>query len=290
MTERKEASGLRDLAGRYVELLRQALLNETCLEAEVAYYYARECLQNRTDFRPDQVFDVRRNLEALYCEVAEARHNGRHLRRDLNNVGFAATMIGRPRMEHLEHCIRDVVDNGVPGDLIECGAWRGGAAIFMRGVLAALDVPDRVVWVADSFRGLPQPNRSRGDPDLAADRFPQLAVDLAQVRTNFERFGLLDAQVRFLEGWFEDTLEAADIERLAVLRIDADYHDSTMTALTALYDKVALGGHIIVDDYSLIPSCKAAVDAFRAQRGIAGEPTPVDADCVFWTKEAGSRT
>ena len=117
------------------------------------------------------------------------------------------TMVGLARLENLQACIERVVRDRVPGDLIETGTWRGGASIFMRGVLRALDVTDRRVWVADSFRGLPEPDErfpaDAGDPHHG---FAELAVSLGTVKENFRRYGLLDDQVRFLEGWFGETL------------------------------------------------------------------------------------
>ena len=74
------------------------------------------------------------------------------------------TMIGIKRLDQLQECAETVLRRGVPGDFIEAGAWRGGATIFMRGVLKAHNVTDRTVWVADSFEGLPPP-----DPKYAAD-------------------------------------------------------------------------------------------------------------------------
>lgn len=285
----RESGQTAPLAQRYIELLRRALLNETALEAEVAYFYARQCVEEGLPFHPEWAFDVRTNLADLFGRVEEARRIGRHLDRDLAKVGFSTTMIGRLRLENIESCIRVILEDDVSGDLIECGVWRGGGTIFMRGVLAALGVVDRLVWVADSFQGLPAPNPDRMDPDLAADRLPQLAVSIDRVKASFERFGLLDDQVRFLEGWFEDTLPDAPIERLSLLRLDGDYYDSTMQPLEVLYDKVSPGGFVVVDDYSLIPACKAAVDDFRAHRGIASAIEKVDDDCVFWRKSGDMR-
>src|SRR5439155_1101033 len=136
----------------------------------------------------------------------------------------AHTMIGMKRLDNLQHCVEDTLARQVPGDLIETGVWRGGASIFMRGILRAHGVSDRTVWVADSFQGLPPPNpdaypADAGDP---LHTFDYLAVSLEDVKSHFERYGLLDDQVRFLKGWFRDTLPAAPIERLAVLRLDGD--------------------------------------------------------------------
>src|SRR5271167_3256979 len=63
----------------------------------------------------------------------------------------AHTMIGIPRLKNIQYCVEHVLSHGVPGDLIETGVWRGGATIFMRGILKAYGVTNRRVWVADSF-------------------------------------------------------------------------------------------------------------------------------------------
>jgi len=84
---------------------------------------------------------------------------------------------------------------------------------------------------------------------------PVLAVPLEEVQALFRRYDLLDAQVRFLKGWFKDTLAGAPIERLALLRLDGDLYESTMDALVPLYDKVSPGGFVIVDDYYSCAPC-----------------------------------
>ena len=129
---------------------------------------------------------------------------------------MAHTMIGWKRLENIQRCVEDILAKKIPGDLIETGVWRGGAIIFMRAVLKAYDVTDRCVWGADSFAGLPKPDVERfpADEGDQTHTHPELAVSLDQVRANFEKYGLLDDQVRFLPGWFRDTLPTAPIDRL----------------------------------------------------------------------------
>ena len=98
-----------------------------------------------------------------------------------------------------------VLEDQIPGDLIETGVWRGGSCIYMRAILAAHEISDRTVWVADSFEGLPPPTLPQ-DEGLNLNESPELAVGVDEVRANFERYGLLDDQVRFIIGWFADTL------------------------------------------------------------------------------------
>jgi O-methyltransferase len=196
----------------------------------------------------------------------------------------AHTMIGRKRLDHLQTCIETVLREEVPGDLIETGVWRGGSVILMRGVLAAYADPERRVWVVDSFRGLPPPDgKWKIDARSKLHEVELLAVSRAQVERNFQAYGLLDDRVRFLEGWFEDTLPEAPIEQLAVLRLDGDMYRSTISVLEALYDRVSPGGFIVVDDYAL-PPCKAAITDFRAARNITTPIEAIDWTGVFWRK------
>ena len=200
----------------------------------------------------------------------------------------AHTMIGLRRLDNLQRCVEEVLREDVPGDLIEAGVWRGGAAVFMRAILEAHGARERRVWVADSFRGLPPP-----DPRFPADRGSKfhlrasLRISLEEVRANFQRYGLLDDQVRFLEGWFKDTLPAAPIEKLAVARLDGDLYESTLTSLQCLYPKLSPGGFLIVDDYGAIPACRQAVADFRREHGITEEIQPIDWTGAFWKRSSG---
>ncbi|MGI8853633.1 MAG: TylF/MycF family methyltransferase [Methyloceanibacter sp.] len=198
----------------------------------------------------------------------------------------ADTMIGLKRLENLQHCITEVIRKNVPGDLIETGVWRGGASIFMRAILKVYGDQSRVVWVADSFEGLPKPDgRYQQDAgDRHWDKSHTLGISLEQVKANFSRYGLLDEQVRFLVGWFKDTLPTAPINQLAVLRLDGDMYSSTMDALQNLYHRLSLGGYTIIDDYGAIPACKQAVDDFRAEHGITEELQQIDWTAIFWEK------
>jgi O-methyltransferase len=197
----------------------------------------------------------------------------------------AETMIGRKRLSQLQHCVEEVLRENIPGDLIECGVWRGGAAIFMRAMLKAYDDLQRQVWVADSFKGLPPPDVENYylDKDDRLHRFEQLSVSLEQVKANFARYGLLDDQVHFLPGWFKDSLPTASIDRLAVLRADGDMYESTIQILTYLYPKLSVGGYCIIDDYAL-PGCRQATDDYRRQQGIADEIIRIDWTGVFWRR------
>lgn len=200
----------------------------------------------------------------------------------------AHTMIGLKRLENLQFCAETALRDRIPGDLIETGVWRGGACIFMRAILKAYGDTSRKVWVADSFLGLPPPDASSFPTD-AGDKHHTygdfLSVSRQQVENNFRAYGLLDDQVQFLQGWFKDTLPNAPIEQLSVLRLDGDMYESTIQALDALYDKLAVGGFLIVDDYELKP-CAKAIHDFRSKRGIRDEILDIDGAGVYWRRSS----
>ncbi|MBI2600301.1 class I SAM-dependent methyltransferase [Candidatus Daviesbacteria bacterium] len=182
----------------------------------------------------------------------------------------AHTMIGKRRLNNIQFCIENILKEKIPGDLIEAGVWRGGASIFMKGVLKACGDNKRCVWLADSFRGLPPPD-IKMYPQDKGDIFYQvgyLAVPVEEVKNNFKAYNLLDDRVKFLIGWFKDTLPKAPIGKLALIRCDGDMYESTMDILVNLYHKLSTGGYVIIDDYYYIPACKQAVDDFRKKNNI----------------------
>jgi O-methyltransferase len=193
----------------------------------------------------------------------------------------AETMIGRYRLENIQHAVRTVIAEDVAGDWLETGVWRGGASIFARACLAAYGDETRTVWCADSFQGLPKSTLPE-DEGMMLWRYDALSVDLDTVRRNFARYELLDDRVQFLAGWFADTLPQAPIERLAILRLDGDLYESTMDALV-VYDKLSPGGYVIVDDFN-IAACQAAITDFRRTRKIEATLVAVDHACVYWRK------
>jgi hypothetical protein len=199
---------------------------------------------------------------------------------------MAHTMIGVKRLSNLRKLAEDVIETGIPGDFIETGVWRGGACILMRAVLRAYAVTNRKVWVADSFQGVPPPDQGQYPADAGSDyhTYRELAITEHDVRRNFEKYGLLDEQVVFLKGWFKDTLPKAQIERLALLRLDGDLYESTIVALDSLYDRLSPGGYVIVDDYHVVPGCYQAISDFRTRRRIAAALSEIDGVGVYWQK------
>lgn len=199
----------------------------------------------------------------------------------------AHTMIGLKQLNNIQFCVEDTLKNNIPGDFIETGVWRGGATILMRATLKAHNIKDRRVWVADSFEGIPPTNLSLYPADAQGNAWHTnryLAISINEVKSNFERYNLLDEQVVFLKGFFKDTLPTAPIQQIAVLRLDGDLYESTMDSLVHLYHKLSIGGYIILDDYFNITCCRQAVDDFRKANNITDEIKQVDDHAIFWKK------
>lgn len=196
------------------------------------------------------------------------------------------SMIGRARLDNVIQAVDSVLSEGVPGHFIETGVWRGGATILMRAVLAARDAAsERVVFVADSFEGLPPSTIEDDDAGyLHLDR--TLAVSLEEVQSNFRRYGLLDDRVQFVKGWFRDTLPSLRGHPWAVIRLDGDMYESTMDALVNLYEDLSAGGWLIVDDYNTYESCRRAVNDYRGDHGIKEPIIRIDENGVYWRKSS----
>jgi O-methyltransferase len=288
-------SGEPELRSLFVQLLKKSLLNDLHVENDAALLALLKASVQGTPLSLENLVALRRTPR--FDEIERAKEDGDLIvfsrplpgggwqpadLLDLNHLWH--TMMGRKRLDNLESCLERVIADGVPGDLIETGVWRGGGTVFMRGFLAAHGITDRIVWVADSFEGFPAPSL----PQDAATDYSQVrqeeAISLDRVKALFERYGLLDERVRFLKGWFKDTLPGAPIARLALLRLDGDLYESTMDALNALYDKLSPGGYTIVDDYFSCPPCAEAVRDYRRRHAVGDEIVPIDGQSVFWRK------
>lgn len=273
-------------AENYLDLLKRCVLNEIYLDDELRLLYLRNCLEGEEGFDYAAYHDIRNARRAQYEDLQTSRNIGRFPERNVHKSGFSHTMMGRRRLDSLQDCLDIIRQNNVSGDLVECGVWRGGGCIFMAGYLKAHGMQGRRVIVADSFEGLPKPSHALDAKlDLSKEQFPELAVSQQVVEENFAAYDLLDDQIVFLRGWFRDTLPHAPVPRIALLRLDGDLYESTMDALTALYDKVPEGGVVIIDDFGALEVCQQAVHDFFDQRG---EPLPqvevIDWTGVYWIK------
>ena len=275
---------------KYLDLLKKTLLNELYLDNELRIFCLAKGLLYKSKLLKREIsFEKLHHVEHYFPEKMERlKHErlvGKHLEDDLNHLVYAHSMIGRKRLENIEFCLDKIRVEQIEGDVIECGVWRGGATIFMQGYLDIYGMKARNVWVADSFEGLPKPTLAQERKlDISKDVIPGLAVTKDDVENNFKKYDLLDHNVKFVKGWFKDSLPYAPIEKLALLRLDGDLYESTMDALNALYHKVVANGYVVVDDYGILPQCSEAVNDFRAKHNITDTIHKIDHSGIYWVK------
>ena len=196
----------------------------------------------------------------------------------------AHTMIGLKRLDNIQQCFENVLKDNIEGDLIETGVWRGGATIFMSGLIKSY-LQKRKVFVCDSFNGLPKPDVEKY-PDDSGDQhwtYKDLNVSIEEVYNNFKSYDLLTDNVVFVEGWFDQTLPLLKGEVFSIIRLDGDMYGSTWAALENLYPKLSIGGYLIVDDWLLEGANKSVLD-YRKMYNIDDELEFINDHSVFWRK------
>lgn len=271
-----------DISERYIDLMKNVLIDYNRIEGgEYIPLTSNRKLINKIARILDKILRKRQHAICRYFpEDKEKRIIG-------GDWPYKAeSMIGLKRMENIRDCVVDIIENNIPGDLIETGVWRGGATIFMKAILTAYSISNRNVWVADSFAGLPRPDGVKYMADINDKHytFSQLNVPLEKVQYNFNKYNLLDSNVKFLKGWFKDTLPTLKNETFSIIRLDGDMYESTMDALVNLYPVLSVGGYIIIDDWGAVAACKQAVIDYRKQNNINNEITNIDDYGIYWKK------
>lgn len=185
------------------------------------------------------------------------------------------TLLDWNSLENIHEVIKKTVENNIDGHFVETGVWKGGACILAKSIYNELD-PSRKVYCADSFEGLPKPS-SEFPQDSGDTHYldPMLSVSLEEVKSNFEKFNLLDEKVIFIKGWFKDTMPNFPDDKISILRLDGDMYESTIQVLNALYDKLSIGGYCIIDDYHH-KGCELAIRDFRDKKNITSPIIKVD--------------
>jgi len=181
------------------------------------------------------------------------------------------TMIA-PRLLFAMHDLaRDVARRGVPGDLVECGVWNGGSLALLAHAMGGT----RDAWAFDSFEGLPPPTGE--DPEIVRASYFRgwNTGSPARVAEAWSRCGLAPGRLHVVPGWFADTFPRADVKSIAVLHIDADWHDPVRLCLERWYDRVAPGGVVILNDWHLYAGADAAVADFLAARAPGAAVRPL---------------
>jgi O-methyltransferase len=168
----------------------------------------------------------------------------------------------------------------IAGDVVECGVWRGGSSMLAALALSRLRDTERNLWLYDTFEGMSEPGDE--DVDVAGERMtevwdrhrhdlesPLLAYSsIATVRANLARTGFPEARTRFVRGKVEETIPDSVPDRIAVLRLDTDWYESTRHELIHLYPRLEPGGVLIIDDYGHWQGARQAVDSYFDEQDI----------------------
>lgn len=258
-----------------------ALRSQLCSLREIHFHAWRICLTGSLLETPSLIpYKHESNKEIIEQDyVASLRKDGRDW------PLFGLTMIGEERMKNIDYVIQESVRLGVDGDFVECGVWRGGASMYARAVLNAFGETERLVYLFDSFNGLPQ-NTSDNDGDFWS-KMSYISVPLDEVQRHFDVSGLNGKNVIMIPGYFRYSLPAWCLRTdrtVAILRMDGDMFESTMDILFNLWDLVSRGGYIIVDDYHSVPAAKNALNKFFDLQGIKPELMPIDQDGIYFIK------
>ena len=225
---------------------------------------------------PTDVDSYERKVNTLRQQLPDATHQDCELIAAVQHL----TMTSPERILALVNAVSYLATNQIEGDFVECGVWKGGSMVATANTLIAHDDTDRRLWLYDTFEGMSEPTEDDVDfMGRAADRLlgeqDRLQSDsiwcfspLEQVRSVMQETGYPESKVNFVQGKVEDTLPQTKPERIALLRLDTDWYESTRCELEHLFPRMVNGGVLIVDDYGHWEGCRRAVDEYFQKHGV----------------------
>jgi O-methyltransferase len=184
------------------------------------------------------------------------------------------TQTSRERVVTLADAVEYVVRANVAGDLVECGVWRGGSSMAVALTLLRLGAADRRLWLYDTFGRMPAPgehDRDYAGCDVAGHESSMLGdagLSLPDVQAAMRSTAYPERQIRYVPGRVEDNIPATAPDRVALLRLDTDWYESTRHELEHLYPRLSRGGVLIIDDYGHYAGARRAVDEYFAHAPI----------------------
>lgn len=209
------------------------------------------------------------------------------------------TMTSSERLWSLIESVRYVIQEGIPGDFVECGVWRGGSVMAMLNELRKMEAMDRRVWLYDTFAGMTPP--SSADVEASTGRHANellsatpkdtgnnvwCIADVQDVTRNVTTTGYPLDLIKFIEGDMAETLNESTPDTIALLRLDTDWYESTRKSLEVLYPRLAVGGVCILDDYGHWQGARKAVDEYFAALGHRPLMHPIDYSGRIFLKPA----
>ena len=187
------------------------------------------------------------------------------------------TMTGHWKLFGLILATRYIETHRIPGDVVECGVWRGGSMQAVALTLLERGETDRELHLFDTFEGMPPPTAHDRRKGVSAEELLSrqtrdhnvwAIASLEDVREGMEELGYPTERIRYHKGLVEDTIPERAPEQIAILRLDTDWYESTKHELDHLYDRLSPGGVLILDDYGHWDGARKATDEFLERTGV----------------------
>jgi len=190
------------------------------------------------------------------------------------------TMTSAERISSLNASVRYVIKNEIPGDIVECGVWKGGSMMAVAKTLLDLDNQEKELYLFDTYEGMTEPKKidiSNGNIN-AIKEFDNTKIDtdsstwcravIDDVKSNIFSVGYEKTKIHFIKGKVEETLPTDQIKNISILRLDTDWYESTKHELIHLFPKISKGGVVIIDDYGFWEGARKAVDEYISENNI----------------------
>jgi hypothetical protein len=189
------------------------------------------------------------------------------------------TMTGPDKVYALIQAVRYITRHNIPGDVLECGVWRGGSMQAVARTLLALGDTSRDLYLFDTFEGMPAPSErdvrtsdERSAAELMAeeareDSLVWAVASLDDVQDGMAKTGYPPERIHYVKGKVEDTIPERAPEQISILRLDTDWYESTKHELEHLYPRLSAGGVVLFDDYGYWEGAREAVDEFLDATG-----------------------
>ena len=191
------------------------------------------------------------------------------------------TSSGIERVAALRQAVKYITDHKIPGDIVECGVWKGGSMMTIARTLIENDSANRKLYLFDTFNGMSTPTPA--DVDLRGNVASNLLDEtyairekasiwamapLELVRQSMQSTGYDEERTIYVKGQVEETIPAAAPDKIALLRLDTDWYESTYHELVHLFPRLAVGGVLIIDDYGHWQGARRAVDQYLAENNL----------------------
>jgi hypothetical protein len=189
-------------------------------------------------------------------------------------------MTSPERIFALYKAIQYIVANNIPGDVVECGVWKGGSMMAVADTLLSLNDESRHLYLFDTFEGMTEPSENdRNFQEIKASKFMQESskqkeysvwcyAPIDGVKAAMNSIGYNQEKIHFVQGKVEDTIPERAPSTIALLRLDTDWYESTRHELIHLFPRISPGGVIIIDDYGYWQGARKAVDEYIKENKI----------------------